>query len=207
MKAPVNTAVPDNVTGTVGGTEALLKIITGMEQGVVIEASEAEGQKSLVSSDTLPTDGLDAVVAACPQIKKLGAVQDDPLFTYVELPSGWTKKATEHAMWSHLLDDRGRQRASIFYKAAFYDRRAHIHPNRRFAIEHDYKAMNDGIIRTNVQDCGQITRTFVHTCRVHEAMSHDEVARYKRENNAAALAWLEAQYPDWENDGAYWDEP
>jgi len=48
----------------------------------------------------------------------------DDLFTSVTLPEGWHKEATEHAMWSKLIDDQGRERASIFYKAAFYDRSA-----------------------------------------------------------------------------------
>jgi hypothetical protein len=105
-----------------------------------IEAQEAVGQKMLVVSDTLPTKGLlfDQIRAGGPAniyadfIQKLGFnIGDavDELFTVVHLPPGWKKQPTEHSMWSDLLDERGRIRASIFYKAAFYDRRAHIHWN------------------------------------------------------------------------------
>ena len=57
----------------------------------------------------------------------LGPVPNDALFQYVTLPEGWHKQPTEHSMWSHLLDDKDRKRASIFYKAAFYDRSAQLH--------------------------------------------------------------------------------
>jgi hypothetical protein len=43
-----------------------------------------------------------------------------------KLPAGWKKVATEHSMWSDLLDDQGRKRAAIFFKAAFYDYSAFI---------------------------------------------------------------------------------
>lgn len=42
----------------------------------------------------------------------------------VELPDGWKKVGTNHDMHSDLVDETGKVRASIFYKAAFYDRRA-----------------------------------------------------------------------------------
>ena len=55
-------------------------------------------------------------------IKVLGV--DDNLFWNVELPEGWKIVPTEHSMWSKLVDSLGRERLSIFYKGAFYDRRA-----------------------------------------------------------------------------------
>src|SRR6185436_8068032 len=44
------------------------------------------------------------------------------------------KIATDHSMYTDLVDDKGRVRASIFYKAAFYDRKADISFKRRFSI-------------------------------------------------------------------------
>ena len=52
---------------------------------------------------------------------------DDPLFVDAQLPDGWRVEATDHSMWSNLLDDQGMVRGSIFYKAAFYDRDAFMH--------------------------------------------------------------------------------
>jgi hypothetical protein len=93
-----------------------------------IEKQEADGQRDFVSSETLPTridaESKQALEAA--GVKFLGPVENDNLFQYVELPAGWQKKPTDHSMWSLLFDDKGVQRASIFYKAAFYDRDAFL---------------------------------------------------------------------------------
>lgn len=40
---------------------------------------------------------------------------DDPLWCYAACPQGWTKRATEHEMWTELLDTEGIVRAEIFY--------------------------------------------------------------------------------------------
>lgn len=90
-----------------------------------ILSQEADGQQSFVNSTTLPTDirgGKKDLEAA--GVKFLGPVEGDSLFQYVELPAGWKKEGTDHSMWSKLVDEQGRERASIFYKAASYDRRA-----------------------------------------------------------------------------------
>ena len=42
------------------------------------------------------------------------------------LPEGWKREASYHPMWSHIVDGAGKQRVSIFYKAASYDRKAHM---------------------------------------------------------------------------------
>jgi hypothetical protein len=87
-----------------------------------IEAQEAMGQAALVGTkNTLPIQ--------CPrkELKALGFVFGEPLddlFLNVTFPPGWSKEATDHSMWSDLLDETGKKRGSIFYKAAFYDRRA-----------------------------------------------------------------------------------
>src|SRR5262249_23103348 len=104
-----------------------------------IEAQEAAGQAMLCLSSTLPKE--------CPRAEleaygvTFGDAQDD-LFVKVTLPAGWKKQATDHSMHSDLLDDKGRKRASIFYKAAFYDRRADMHLVRRFSVS-GYEACDE----------------------------------------------------------------
>lgn len=90
-----------------------------------IEAMEKRGQTELVNSDRLPvdTDGADA------EFEALGFTfgepdPGDPLFRPAALPDGWTRQTSDHDMWSYLLDEHGRRRVAIFYKAAFYDRSA-----------------------------------------------------------------------------------
>ena len=90
-----------------------------------IEAQEARGQDQLVNSHDLPVqcgpnrEALEAAGVTFGEPKK-----GDPLFCRAELPAGWSKQATDHSMWSNLVDETGTVRAIIFYNAAFYDRDA-----------------------------------------------------------------------------------
>ena len=90
-----------------------------------IEAQESEGQRQLAASSQLPIEGL-AEIAAELNIQIVKPSTGDPLFTDVILPKGWKVQPTDHSMWSELLDETGATRAVVFYKAAFYDRRAFI---------------------------------------------------------------------------------
>lgn len=104
----------------------LLAGIAARGQGPAIEFMEARGQEEFVASAVLPVDLRPSPEAFEEAGFKLGdAVEGDPLFRAVELPPGWTRKATDHSMWSHIVDEQGRKRVSVFYKAAFYDRNAH----------------------------------------------------------------------------------
>ena len=90
-----------------------------------IEASEKFGQTELINSEQLPIkcrpgrDNLESAGVVFGEPTK-----GDPLFCEATLPPGWQKRQTEHSMWSKLIDADGKVRATIFYKAAFYDRRA-----------------------------------------------------------------------------------
>lgn len=53
-------------------------------------------------------------------------VAEDPLFQHVVLPKGWRIVPTNDARHSDLVDDAGVKRASIWYKAAMYDRCASL---------------------------------------------------------------------------------
>lgn len=110
-----------------------------------IEAMEKRGQEELVQSDVLPTERLGKHKWLLERWGfKIGAVvKDDPLFTEVTLPAGWTKKATDHGMWSKVVDEQGRERVSVFYKAAFYDRRAHVMVEPRYVVDYDTASVLD----------------------------------------------------------------
>ncbi len=60
-------------------------------------------------------------------INVLSEDPEDDLFYIVQVPKGWTIQPTDHPMWTNLVDDDNQPVARIFYKAAFYDRNAHIH--------------------------------------------------------------------------------
>lgn len=116
---------------TITNTERLSsadKLALAATPGAVIE-QERFGQEELVASNQLPSDGL--LGADRPRWEALGLKildegADDPLFCKVELPAGWRKVPREHALWTDLVDETGKVRAEIRYKAAFYDRYAHI---------------------------------------------------------------------------------
>jgi hypothetical protein len=103
---------------------------------------ERRGQQQLVASIVLPAamDGDDAPFEA------LGftfgeQVPGDPLFRQATLPEGWTKRGTDHDMHSVIEDERGIARVGVFYKAAYYDRRADMslmNVGYRFATEWIY---------------------------------------------------------------------
>lgn len=91
-----------------------------------IEQQESEGQRQLVASAQLPAAGLTPELAAQHNIEIVGPSGGDQLFVDVRLPAGMVKRATEHPMWSELVNENGVKVASIFYKAAFYDRKAFV---------------------------------------------------------------------------------
>lgn len=91
-----------------------------------ILAQEARGQKELVQSMQLPTDVPPADKQKLVDAGVIFGEQSagDTMFVDALLPKGWSKRPTDHSMWNELVDDKGVVRAKIFYKAAFYDRRA-----------------------------------------------------------------------------------
>ena len=110
-----------------------------------IENQEAQGQQTLVNSQQMPIKlnsydeefrDKDATYIYKKWGCKIGKTVDK-LFIEVELPAGWKKVATDHSMWSKLVDNNGRVRASIFYKAAFYDLESFINLETRFHVTYE----------------------------------------------------------------------
>ena len=117
MSTPENTSDRDpldHFAGMLGGSE---RYITDME---------ADGQRQIVASTTLPTKSNHSTDEEYVALGfTFGAVvAGDPMFREATLPDGWKREGSEHAMWSYIVDERGVRRVSIFYKAAFYDRDA-----------------------------------------------------------------------------------
>lgn len=93
---------------------------------------EQRGQDELVASSLLPARARGLDNDGWREFEELGFVRGeqvpgDELFVRAELPAGWRREGSEHAMWSHIVDERGIKRVAVFYKAACYDRRAHMH--------------------------------------------------------------------------------
>lgn len=100
-----------------------------IDMAKLVPVQEKLGQLALASSTQLPIKGLLGERARWEVlgVKILDDVKsDDSLFCHVELPPGWRKVPRDHDYWTDLVDAEGTVHAEIFYKAAFYDRRANV---------------------------------------------------------------------------------
>lgn len=124
--------LPETVIINTANLPTATKLMIAATGGVIEQ--EKRGQAELVASKQLPIDGL--LGEDRPRWEALGVKilddgkSDDPLFCRVELPTGWRKIATSHNLWTDLVDETGKVRASICYKAAFYDRYARVQLKR-----------------------------------------------------------------------------
>ncbi len=198
MKAPTNTTREMNDDPRAG----LRFLREQSATGCAIENQEARGQDEFVKSDTLPTDIRPEAKAALEAAgaKFLGPVPGDDVFQYATLPPGWTKKAGKHSMWSDLVDDKGRKRGGIFYKAAFYDRSANLSLVRRYNVRIDYdRGMAENVAVARVLDGETV---------IHETDPLPQSDKYWNEQEEAtktAREWLLSKYPEADKFEAYWD--
>lgn len=159
-----------------------------------IEHQEREGQGVFVKAQALPKN--------CPRadLERMGFVfgEDvDELFVSVTFPAGWKKEASDHPMWSYLVDDKGRKRGGIFFKAAYYDRKAHMNLGNFHKLDTVYPETADEPYVYRVVDTdGVVLFTSDPAGPGDWAKQDAERARCK--------AWLDYSRPDWEKPEAYW---
>ncbi len=173
----------------------------------MIENQEAAGQSDFVNSTTLPTKIMTENGAKI--LEKFGVifgenVEDDPMFQYVTLPEGWAREGTGHSMHSDVLDEQGRKRIGVFYKAAFYDRSAHMWVTRRYASGYDYDHEKNTGEYVGVVTDGDIT---IHRTDPLPSKTEDGKDAWDNYELCQTLAkvWLDKHYPDWKDPAAYWD--
>lgn len=119
---------------------ALLGLAVSMSTGnptAFIEEQERNGQAEIVHSDVLPTKMGDRAAYEAVGFTFGDPVEGDDLFVHATLPAGWRREGTDHAMHSSIIDHLGRKRVGVFYKAAFYDRRADMRLVTVFEYAHD----------------------------------------------------------------------
>lgn len=157
-----------------------------------VERQEADGQRKMIAASKLPIQGPWAEAIA------LGIIQgesDGDLFYDSTLPEGWQIKRTDHSMWSDLLDDQGRRRGGVFYKAAFYDRSARWNLDRRFKIAYS-------MLPTQAK-YAQVVKDWNDNVLFDPDVpaDQDEMGRNSEE---ACIQWLQRNYPEWKSPAAYW---
>lgn len=169
-----------------------------------IEAQEKDGQIEQSFAETLPID----LGEYRPMFEKLGFIFGktlDTLFIEAQFPKGWRKKPTDHSMWTEIVDDQGRKRGMIFYKAAFYDRSAHAHLECRFHISDDYKSPERTV---SVADaCGKVDKKITGLKAPDWGGDRSVAEKLNKKIDAAQhelTNWLNKEYPEWESPLAYW---
>jgi len=161
-----------------------------------IEAQEACGQQQFVNSSTLPKRCIGCTREQIEALDIIFGEDVDDLFVRVTLPAGWSIVPTDHSMWSKLIDERGRERAAMFYKAAFYDRDAHI------SLSHCIRITRRWYDETNETDAAVLCANgniLFETGRVGRR-DWDAVDKIEQ----TAHAWADEHYPDHKNPLAYW---
>jgi hypothetical protein len=160
-----------------------------------IANQEKEGQASLGGFDRLPVSKF----SNRHQLEALGFVVHEPvddIFTRVTPPPGWSLKATEDSMWSHLYDVNGRLRAWVFYKAAFYDRNAHMRLESRYRVDRAYFPDGSGHGSSRIVDGS--------TGEVLLAKPFREDYRLTLDDDQKLAVELKSRFPDHADPVAYW---
>lgn len=174
--------------------------------------SERRGQQDLVRSGAcLPKDRAEETTRVLTEAGVVFGKDQDDMFQEVTLPPGRSIMHTDHPLWSNLLDERGRVRATCFYKAAFYDRSASLSLRPRFTVRcemgardpdgENFRAPHRGV----VLDGGRIIHV---TALVESDDIRLNLGKFSADKaRGLATAWLQEKYPDFRNPGAYWDLP
>lgn len=204
--SPRNTAADEPALHYIGVTETQRR--AGNATGMALE-QEASGQRQLVRSDVLPTKINGAYDFDIKEaLTEIGfafgdEVDGDPMFRSVQLPEGWTRKGSSHSLWSHVHDERGRERLSIFYKAAFYDRRAFFSVSPAIRIVVEEVGIENGVkITVHVKKCDELVFSTTPVESIGDVHSIYDCHDAER---AKAIKWVEENYPDYKNPCAYWD--
>lgn len=174
-----------------------------------IENQEAQGQVELIGSQQLPRKcNSPRGVNASEQYHKMGikvltSSKGDDLFMGVTLPKGWSKEATGHSMWNNLIDDKGRIRATFFYKAAFYDRESFINFKTRYHYEPDYS--KDGVYSWIVVDSADKNKVIFSSGEINNNVKEPDYFKNKDLLHKKCVEFLENNFPDYKDINAYWD--
>lgn len=187
----------------------LERILSGRSTGAPLVATPPAGvdQKALVSSHHLPReiDSLEPItweeLSVRWGMKVLGSLKAN--FFAVQMPPGWyLQGGGEESLWSYLLDDRGRERATIYYQPNFSDRSAILYLSRRYSVFSHYLDPTDTTVRIiSARDGRRIFHEFGRVVADH-AGYFKEVTRIEE----CGKLWMDTHFPQWQDPFAYWDE-
>lgn len=208
--------------------EGLLTLAIGMHTGSSTEALETlekMGQREAVTSTQLPAQGTPGAYRHAREEEQVeydlaweetgivfGDLEGGELFRDVKLPSGWKQRPTDHHMWNEVVDDRGRVRASYFYKAASYDRDAFINLKSRFCVAVSFLE-DEALLQMEVTDAGTVVfQTRTENLGPRPETREERLVWYDTKDAAKILlqreceTWLDERYPDWRKLWGHWKD-
>jgi hypothetical protein len=166
-------------------------------------------QRLLVSSDLVPMQIGGAQLWELEQMGFVFGAQTHRLFMHAQFPEGWKKVATDHPLHTDVVDEMGRRRAGIFYRADLCNQRADMTMFARYQIDAFARATDGVGYDVAVTDCGSTVERFGTWSDGAKAGSREQTqsAQRAREKLAAqARAWLHKKRPKWHNPLLYWSE-
>ena len=179
----------------------LLRFMSGEKN--VIEHVEAEGQQKIINMVTLPKE----MTPDREEWERLGFtfcdIPGDDVLWQATLPEGWSIKATSHSMWSDIIDNKGRKRGSIFYKASFYDRKGSMRLRPRYEIKRVYSDDTESL--SEVYFGSEEEKIFV-AGQIDESVSYADQLEQSMRLHEIAFAYAKEHYPEWQSATAYWDD-
>ena len=173
----------------------------------VIEHMEKEGQTEAVKNTMMAIK----MNPKKEEWEKLGFVfteiPGDDVLCNAQMPEGWSMKATDHSMWSEIIDNKGLKRGSMFYKASFYDRRAHMSLEPRYRVCVRY--IDDNYTTKEIYFGNEKEKLFIAgQLYIPKDASNEEFKTKMEEEDklkSIAFEFAKENYPDWKDVNAYWD--
>jgi|GEM_PF-2399697 len=208
--------------------ELLARVFDGEKQGDVIEEMEKRGQLVAIGNPNVSKKQLPEEMQPDKSVyEKVGFVflecTGDGVMQDALIPADWSVKATDHAMWNDIFDEQGRKRGNFFYKASFYDRRAHMNLHNRLDVHSVKDGDNtivyfgeDGEKGTKLHIAGQYSNELDAWGIFNEGkrtdakrelwkMSDDVLDALRNELNNKAKEFGAENYPEYQDELCYWD--
>lgn len=176
----------------------------------VIEHIESEGQNTTITNFLLAKE----MIPSKEEWEKLGfiftEIPEDNILINAILPNGWKIKATEHSMWNDIIDENDKIRGKMFYKASFYDRRAHMNLEQRYKVSSEYiddDSTNEiiyfGAPKEKLFIAGQIN--WPKDINELNEEEYFNILTKREELIILAEEFGNQNYPDWQSVHAYWE--
>lgn len=185
--------------------EAERFLLEDMEGGpnAPVEAQEAAGQREMLTAAALPTR---TMYCTDRDLIDLGFTlgdprPDDPLFRDATFPEGWTRVPFPDSDYgTYVVDRLGRPRVLLWYKSAFYDRRAHIkvldvHSYAEYCVDRRTPPVLDQEWATRERMLAALDDIAVRQTESRASFADDPDLLAVNQEWADAIAWVRDQLP------------